>query len=82
MKNGTLFALRESRNIFHVKTFVTWDMLFEDQVYMKNEMYDGLKEMLDTGIKVPEKFSEKIEGKQTIEDYVRKLKERMKNKKI
>lgn len=82
MKEGILFALRETPNIFHVKTFVTWDMLFENQAYMKNEMYDSLKEMLNTGIKVPEELREKIEGKQTIEDYVKNLKERMKNKKI
>lgn len=82
MKEGILFAVRENRDVFHVKTFVTWDMLFESQEYMKTEMYDSLKEMMDSEIKLPERFRKKRETKQSIEYYVKYLQKRMKDKRI
>lgn len=81
IKEGILFAIRDKWEILHVKTFITWDMLFASQEYMKTEMYDSLKDMMDTGIKMPDDLKEIMGGKQTIEDYIRNLKERMKNKK-
>lgn len=82
MKEGILFAIRENRDIFHVKTFVTWAMLFESQEYMKTGMYDSLKEMMDSGIKLPERLRGKMDTKQSIEDHIKKLQERMKDKRI